>query len=168
MSSATLISVDEFLKSAYKPACEYIDGVLRPKPMPTKLHALIQFLIVSLLRAQNVDALAEVCVRVTPTKFFVPDVIADSRIQDPYPTEPVILCVEILSPDDEPGETMARVSDYLHAGTSAVWMIDPYKRRVFVADHNGTREVENLIVSMDLIGSVDFNELFRQLDEPAD
>jgi Uma2 family endonuclease len=60
------------------------------------------------------------------------------------------LAIEILSPEDEPGETMARVSDYLHAGTSAVWTIDPYKCRVFVAYHNGTREVENLIVSMDL------------------
>jgi Uma2 family endonuclease len=87
MNSTTLVSVGEYLNSSHKPVCEYIDGVLHPKPMPTKLHALIQFLIVSMLRAQNVEALAEVTVRLTETKFLVPDVIADSRIQDPYPTE---------------------------------------------------------------------------------
>ena len=47
-------------------------------------------------------------------------------------------------------------------------MVDPYKRRLFVSDHTGTREMEDLIVTMDLVGSVDFNELFRQLDEPAE
>ena len=41
MSSTTLISLDEYLRTSYKPACEYIDGMLRQKPMPTKLHAWI-------------------------------------------------------------------------------------------------------------------------------
>jgi hypothetical protein len=31
-----------------------------------------------------------------------------------------------------------------------------------------TREIEDLILSSDLVGNVDFNEHFRQLDEPAD
>lgn len=157
MSSATLISVDEFLKSAYKPACEYIDGVLRPKPMPTKLHALIQFLIVSLLLAQNVDALAEVCVRVTPTKFFVPDVIADSRIQDPYPTEPVILCVEILSPDDRLSSAFAKCEAYHEWGVPCCWVVDPLKQSAWEyhigidpnrIDSSGTLRARNLSIRL--------------------
>lgn len=54
MSSTTLVPLEEYLKRSGKPACEYIDGVLRQRPMPNKLHAI----------------------------------------------EPVLLCVEILSPED--------------------------------------------------------------------
>jgi hypothetical protein len=48
MSSAALVSLDESLHRSEKPLCEYIDGVLNPKPMLTSL------------RRQNVEALAEV------------------------------------------------------------------------------------------------------------
>ncbi len=35
------------------------------------------------------------------------------------------LAVEVLSPDDGPGEVAAKVADYLKAGSGAVWVIDP-------------------------------------------
>ena len=62
---------------------------------------------------------------------------------------------------------MQRIGDYLKSGTPAIWIVDPHKRQVFAADHKGIHEVEGLIVSSDLVGEVDFNELFRRLDEPA-
>lgn len=99
MSSTTLVSLEEYLSRSRKPACEYIDGVLRQKPTPTKLHALVQFLLVTILRRQGVESLAEVTVRLSESRFLVPDVIAAPVIQDPYPTEPVLQCVQILSPD---------------------------------------------------------------------
>jgi Uma2 family endonuclease len=45
------------------------------------------------------------------------------------------LVVEVLSPHDRPGETLAKVGDWLEAGTRAVWAIDPERRlaRVFPA-----------------------------------
>jgi Uma2 family endonuclease len=128
MNSTTLVSVGEYLNSSHKPVCEYIDGVLHPKPIPTKLHALIQFLIVSMLRAQNVEALAEVTVRLTETKFLVPNVIADYRIQDPYPTEPVALCVGILSPEDRLSAAFAKCEQYHEWGVPSCWVVDPQKQ----------------------------------------
>src|SRR6266516_2252854 len=113
MSSATSsMPVEEYLNSSFKPACEYIDGVLRQKSMPTKLHALIQFLLVTLIRRQGFEALAEVTVRVSATKFLIPDVIADTRIEEPYPTQPVTLCVEILSPEDRLSAAFAKCEEY--------------------------------------------------------
>ncbi len=46
------------------------------------------------------------------------------------------LAVEVLSPDDRPGEVLAKVGDWLNAGTTIVWVIDPYRRnaRHFAAD----------------------------------
>jgi|SRR5450432_1389286 Uma2 family endonuclease len=129
MSSATTsVSVAEYLSGSFKPACEYIDGVLRQKPMPTKLHALMQFLLVALLRRQGVEALAEVSVRVSPTRFLIPDVIADIRIEDPYPTAAVALCVEILSPEDRLSTVFAKCEEYHAWGVPCCWIIDPVKQ----------------------------------------
>lgn len=46
------------------------------------------------------------------------------------------LVVEVLSPDDGPGEVLAKVGDWLSAGTSLVWVVDPVRRsaRVYRAD----------------------------------
>ena len=46
------------------------------------------------------------------------------------------LAVEVLSPDDRPGEVLAKVSDWLSAGCRLVWVIDPDRRvaRAYRAD----------------------------------
>src|SRR6202044_1301463 len=100
MSATAIVSVEDYLRRTEKPYCEYVDGVLYPKSMPTKLHALIEKILMRLLDKPGVESLAEMNVRLSPTKYLIPDVIAAPSIQDPYPTEPVLLCVEILSPKD--------------------------------------------------------------------
>lgn len=46
------------------------------------------------------------------------------------------LAVEVLSPDDRPGEVLEKVGDWLNAGTLLVWVVDPGRRiaRVYRAD----------------------------------
>ena len=46
------------------------------------------------------------------------------------------LAVEVLSPGDRAGEVLAKVADWLNAGTLLVWVIDPARRvaRVYRAD----------------------------------
>lgn len=46
------------------------------------------------------------------------------------------LVVEVLSPDDRPGEVLAKVGDWLQAGVRLVWVVDPQRRvaRVYRAD----------------------------------
>ena len=51
------------------------------------------------------------------------------------------LAVEVLSPGDRAGEVLAKVADWLNAGTTLVWVIDPARRvaRVYRAD--GTESI---------------------------
>ena len=126
--STVLISPEEYLARTEKPHCEYVDGVLHAKPMPTKLHALIQLLLVNLLRSKNYDALQELTVRINPAKFLIPDVVAARRLQEPYPTEPVELCIEILSPEDRLSAAFAKCEDYHAWGVPYCWVVDPQKR----------------------------------------
>ena len=43
---------------------------------------------------------------------------------------------EILSPEDRPGEVLSKVGDWLDAGVTLVWVVDPIRRdaRVYRAD----------------------------------
>jgi Uma2 family endonuclease len=128
MSAAAIVSVEDYLHRTEKPYCEYVDGVLHPKALPTTPHARAQFMLMTLLDQQGVEALAEVTVRITPTKYLIPDVIAAPVIESPYPTEPVLLCVEILSPENRLGAMLAKCEQYHAWGVPFCWVVDPEKQ----------------------------------------
>ena len=60
------------------------------------------------------------------------------------------LVVEVLSPDDRPGETLAKVADWLEAGVPLVWVIDSERRVARVYRPDGTQT--NLSESDELSG----------------
>jgi Uma2 family endonuclease len=67
--------------------------------------------------------------QVSPTRVRIPDVLLiPSGIPPDVLTEPPILVVEILSPDDTYSDTQQRASDYLNMGVKTVWIIDPKSR----------------------------------------
>ena len=51
------------------------------------------------------------------------------------------LLAEILSPDDRPAEVLAKVADWLAAGTQIVWVIDPDRREARVYRRDGSLTV---------------------------
>ncbi|MGH7521886.1 MAG: Uma2 family endonuclease [Gemmatimonadales bacterium] len=51
------------------------------------------------------------------------------------------LVVEVLSPDDRPGETLAKVGDWLEAGVRLVWVIDSERRLARVYRLDGSESV---------------------------
>ena len=110
-ASTTLIPVEEYLKASYKPACDYIDGVLRQKPMPTFKHGKMELRASNLINESEVgfEATPELTVRLSDRKYLVPDVAVQriSELQQPYPREPIHLCIEILSPEDRFSDTLS-------------------------------------------------------------
>ena len=77
-----------------------------------------------------------------PDTVRAPDVAFVARERVPprdargFPALAPDLVVEVLSPDDRPGEVLAKVADWLTAGTRLVWVVDPERRvaRVYRAD----------------------------------
>src|SRR5881628_3691553 len=51
------------------------------------------------------------------------------------------LAVEVLSPGDRPGEVLAKVADWLSAGTRLVWVLDPERRLARVYRHDGSETI---------------------------
>lgn len=62
-------------------------------------------------------------------EFLVPDVAVQrtGTLQQPYPTKPLYLCIEILSPGERFSETVAKCEAYHAWGVLFCWIIDPEK-----------------------------------------
>ena len=79
-----------------------------------------------------------------PDTVRAPDIafVRRERLPDPdprgFPDLAPDLVVEVLSPDDRPGAVLAKVADWLSAGTKLVWVIDPMRRVARVYRHDGT------------------------------
>ena len=82
-----------------------------------------------------------------PDTVRAPDIgfVTRERLPDPdmpgYPALAPDLVVEVSSPGDRPGETLAKVSDWLNAGARLVWVVDPVRRQARVYRSDGSETV---------------------------
>lgn len=168
MPAGILMSVEEYLKRTGKPNAEYVNGVLIEKRMPTWEHSVIQMWIGALIFRlfPKYVAASELHSRIGPTEFRLPDVAVALRSEITlrgYAKEPLYLCIEILSPEDRVGETLAKLERYHDWGVPYCWMIDPSKRRAWSYERGG----EPLDVSSTLnAGEIQLEvaEIFSVLD----
>lgn len=66
----------------------------------------------------------------------LPDPIPDSYLECAPD-----LVVEVLSPHDRPGDTLAKIGQWLEAGARLVWVIDPQRRGARVYRQDGTESL---------------------------
>ena len=82
-----------------------------------------------------------------PDTVRAPDVAYVSRerfagpMPDGFPEFAPDLAVEVRSPSDRTGAVVAKVSDWLSAGTKLVWVVDPPREQVVVYRADGTVSV---------------------------
>jgi Uma2 family endonuclease len=135
MSTATLISVEEYLATSYRPDCDFVDGQLIERNVGTKDHSKLQDEILGWFRdrrrALRLRAFPEQRVRVSRRRYRVPDVCV---VPLPEPdeqifTQPPYICIEVLSPKDSFPKLQDRLGDYLAIGVPNIWVLDPPSRR---------------------------------------
>jgi len=171
MITSTAVPLEEYLRTRYEPDAEYVNGQLVERNVGEWRHGLLQALLTGIFVERGKSkfrVITELRMRVTnEPRYGIPDICVVSLAQpyEPFLTHPPHLAIEILSPDDEPADMLARVGEYLAMGIPHIWVIDSYKRKVLEADARGIRESASRVVETELVGSVDFNELFAQLDE---
>lgn len=173
MGTQTAVPVEKYLRTAYRPDREYVGGELVERHVGEYFHSMLQSLIATLLnnrrRERRFRVFTEQRVRVNDEpRYRIPDICVKAL---PHEVTPILICpdlvIEVLSPDDEAGEMLAKIADYCAADIPFIWVIDPYKRRAMEADRSGIRSSANLVLATSLVGDVDFASLFRDLDEPA-
>jgi len=145
-STATLVTVNEYLHTVYEPECDYVDGVLEDRNVGEEGHSDIQSEFVYFFRSRRAQlgltAYAELRVQVAATRFRVPDVclVPASRPKEPILTKPPLVCIEILSPEDRMNRMQKKIDDYLGFGVQYVWVLDPATRRAWAYSRDGMHE----------------------------
>jgi Uma2 family endonuclease len=151
--SGTLISVDEYLSTSYRPDCDYVDGHLEERNLGEFDHSRLQTAIAAYFFARQkqwgITVVVEQRVQVKPTRFRIPDVcIVLGEPDGQIFRRPPFLCIEILSPDDRMSKTRERIDDYLAMGVPYVWVLDPAAKRAYAATAQaGLCEVKESVLS---------------------
>lgn len=138
---------------------ELIDGHEIPKPLPKKLHILIQRYLILALTAQLPRAylaMPELNVLTggrTPDgrrEYVIPDLVVVSRsarYEDGDLAEAPLLGVEILSPGQTLGDLFVRAERLLKLGCPTVWVIWPDKRKAWEYGAGDLREASETLLS---------------------
>jgi Uma2 family endonuclease len=166
MPAATQISVEEYLKTVYRPDRDYVDGVVEERNLGEWDHSNVQGNLITFFRSgfrqTGITAVPEWRFQVSPTRFRVPDVtVILGKSDEQILHKPPLLCIEILSPEDTVSRTNIRVQDYLKFGVPVVWVVDPSERRVWVYRPNAAvEEAENSVKLDGTELEVPFPEIF--------
>jgi Uma2 family endonuclease len=139
------LSVEEFHAryDGEKPYYEYWNGEAVQKSMPTRIHSLIQKILLRLLDGIGYDSGAEVTLKLDSAYEPIPDVIAaDGGIGDPYPTSPFDVVIEILSPDDSFSRVLRKCRLYEQWGIRQIVVIDPVERLVWHYENGAPKETD--------------------------
>ena len=142
-----LVSVQEYLHTAYSPDCDLVDGHVEERNLGEFDHATLQGILLLLLLGKQkewgVRVLPECRLQVRPDRFRVPDVMvlrAEQKV-DRIVREAPLLCIEVLSPEDTWKRFGGRITDYLAMGVAHVWVFDPYEREAFRCDAEGYHRI---------------------------
>ncbi len=152
MGAATLVSIEEYLRTSYSPDREYIDGRIVERNLGEKAHSSIQGNLFGWFwdRRKQIPfrAFLEQRVQVSPTRFRVPDitVVKTTQTQGEIFTSPPHLCIEILSKDDTMFYMQEKIDDYLRFGVPYIWIINPRLRKGYVATKSGIVEAASGIL----------------------
>lgn len=171
MSATTSLSLEDFhrLYDGVKPYYEYWFGEAIQKPMANSTHGVVQFILMLLLHKYGWNTASEVTLKLVPDAEPVPDIIASrSKIQRPYPTKPVELCIEIRSPSDSLKKIFAKGKYYLSWGVQNVWVIDPEARTAWMMTQDQPEGIwihpdDSLKAGDEL--AISLPELFAQVDQ---
>ena len=115
MSSATLVSVQEYLATSYRPDRDFVDGELQERNLGELEHALLQTAIAAWFwnkqKEWNVLPIVEQRVQVAPTRF------RSTRCQRPVSRSTTRADRHYTSADPDRGSLQRRFPPW-HEGTS--------------------------------------------------
>ena len=166
----TLISVEEYLNTSYKPDRDFVDGVLVERNVPTPDHSRLQFIVARFFdqfgKSHHLRVFPAARLQVDPVtnRYRVPDVLV---LRGPYPkgkavTDIPVIIVEIQSPDDTLDGIMDRCFDYERLQVRHILVMDPEHKRTWTFHQGSLQLLVGGSVSLDL-GQASINFPFAQL-----
>ena len=115
---------------------EYVDGVLIEKPVPTNKHSELQIWLGALLLKYYSWLFigSELHSKLRERNWRLPD-LAVQKLEigrkEKYALTPLLLTIEIRSPEDKWSEIFEKFEDYHVWGVPYCWLIDPETERTW-------------------------------------
>lgn len=168
MATESLISVEEYLATSYRPDVDYVDGEIVERNVGERDHGLLQMWFGiwarKLRQAHGLWAISEQRIQLGTNRYRIPDVcVTLGRPAETVLTSPPLIVVEILSPTDTLSRVAERVEDYLAFGVPHVWVVDPARREAYECAPDGFRRVDALETKEPHL-VLPLSELFADLD----
>jgi len=166
MASRTLISVEEYLRTSYRPDCDYVDGEVLERNMGEKSHAKLQKAILLFLSAREKElgiwVIQEQRVQVSARRFRIPDVcVTLGEPNEEILRQPPFICIEVFSPEDRWPRIQQRIDDYLSMGVPYVWVLDPAAKTAYsVTGNTGTNQVTGVLKTLNPSVELPLSEIF--------
>ncbi len=170
-NSEELWTVREYLRTSWSPDREFVDGRIEERNLGEKEHSIIQrylTVLFAIRRAEwGVEVFPGLRTQTKATNFRVPDVLvvrAGEKFER-YVTQPPLIAIEILSPEDTMTAMRAKAAEYMQFGVENIWIIDPEARITFRYLNSRIEEVNTgeLVVGGTPIRVV-LSEMFAELD----
>jgi Uma2 family endonuclease len=167
MATVMHISLEEFhARYAHESGYEYWFGKVVRKSVPTWLHAILQALLAEIFYEHGYFSGSELDLRISCDFQPRPDVAASLELESPgYPTKPIDIVAEILSPDDPPEKVLEKCQHYTELGIPQIYVFDPIQRSA--AKWNRVNQLLEPITELSLTnGSVLFvDSIFARFDQ---
>ena len=166
-----LWTVREYLRTSWSPDREFVDGHIEERNLGEKEHSIIQGYLTFLFNLKRqeweVRVFPELRTQTQARRFRVPDVLVVRAGEkfDRYVTQPPLIAIEILSPEDTLTAVRAKAAEYLQFGIEHIWIIDPEPRIAYRYAEAALEEVRSgeLTVPGTPIRVV-LSEMFAELD----
>jgi Uma2 family endonuclease len=161
------LTLEEF-RSRYrhqKPYFEYWFGEPIQKTTPTWLHAVLQGIMREALRRAGYKSGSEVELKIDPEWEPVPDVVATLKPIRDYPTEPVEIVVEILSPDDTLMQLIKKCRQYERIRTERIFVLDPVDKLAWQWNSGNLEPITQLLLPNGT--ALALEQIWQQLEEQA-
>jgi Uma2 family endonuclease len=171
-----LITLEEYLHTAYHPDCDFVDGFLEERNMGGTKHGVLQAEVGFWFRLRKGEwkilPVMELRTRVAATRVRLPDVSVvrdDAALNEELRVTPPLIAIEILSPDDRLPRVVKRLREFVAMGAEHVWLLDPVKREAFVLTADGLDAVTTNRISIPNSPIyMDLTEVFSALDFAQD
>jgi Uma2 family endonuclease len=168
-----LWTVREYLRTSWSPDRELVDGRIEERNLGEKEHSIIQGYLTFLFNLKRqeweVRVFPELRTQTNARNFRVPDVLV-VRVGEKferYVTQPPLIAIEILSPEDRLTAMQQKAAEYRQFGIENIWIIDPEPRIAYRYANAALEEVRTgeLAVPGTPIRVV-LSEMFAELDRP--
>jgi Uma2 family endonuclease len=139
MATKTLVTPAEYLEMVFDgPDREFVDGEVVERAMPDLPHADRQTRLIEIFyelrKSHPLFAVTEVRHQLSGRLFRIPDVAVHfgKKPAGRVPSDPPLIAIEIISPDDRYATVIRKLQEYAEWGVPHIWLIDPEAKTLAV------------------------------------